>query len=84
MSDSAIHLYLSDNSLSGTLPSRVGSMVQLRTLQLNRNPITGGLPSWTGERLSTVHLCLYVPILLSCSILLSHATEPRVTESASY
>ncbi|MBO1347337.1 MAG: putative Ig domain-containing protein [Hormoscilla sp. GUM202] len=40
---------MSDNALSGTIPSELGSLSELQTLELNDNDLSGTIPSELGE-----------------------------------
>ena len=49
---------LSSSSLTGSIPTQLGSLAQLRTLTLSTNQLTGGIPQELGNltRLTQLHL----------------------------
>ena len=52
-------LYLVDNQLTGTIPSELGDLSNLVTLDLGGNQLTGAIPSWLGDLSNLVSLVLY-------------------------
>ena len=54
-------LDLSHNSLSGTIPTKLGDLSELVELYLNDNSLTGGIPSALGrlDNLGTIELEFY-------------------------
>ena len=53
------HLDLSRNAISGTLPSELGRLTQLRILALQLQGLSGSIPSEVGRLTALHHLSLY-------------------------
>ena len=52
-------LLLSNNELSGTIPTQLGNLSNLRTLQLSNNQLTGTIPTELGNLANLTRLDLY-------------------------
>ena len=54
-----MNLSLWDNQLSGTIPTEIGSLTNLRYLGLSRNQLTGAIPAEIGNLTNLVELSLW-------------------------
>ena len=53
-----LHLYLSDNQLTGGIPAGLGSLTSLTELYLHNNQLTGGIPAELGNLTNLTRLGL--------------------------
>ncbi len=53
------HLYLSNNSLSGAIPTEIGNLTNLTHLYLSSNSLSGAIPTEIGNLTNLTHLGLY-------------------------